>query len=79
MTDLAMIAAGETPMEVDRVSSFNSAVLGFAPLIFNLTSESGLKELLEACKQVWSNVDADPTILDKWVSQFGYTFLQSHE
>nr|XP_039257181.1 E3 ubiquitin-protein ligase rnf213-alpha-like [Styela clava] len=34
MCDLAMILAGENPMEVDRVSNLLGAVMGFAPLIF---------------------------------------------
>ena len=67
LIDLAMISAGEVQMEVDRVSCFNSAVMGFSPLIFNLYPDNGLDDLLEACQEVWENVRADPMILTKWV------------
>jgi len=69
MVDLAMISAGENAMEVDKVSCFNSAVMGFSPLLFNLYPDNGLDDLLEACQEVWENVKADPSILSKWVSQ----------
>ena len=80
MSDLAMISAGETPMEVDRVSCFLSAVMGFSPIIFDLPQDAGLKQLLEACKKVWENVERDKrelyereddqrrTLLQKWVT-----------
>ena len=68
MSDLAMISAGETPMEVDRVSCFLSAVNGFSAIIFDLPQDAGLKELLKACKQVWDNIDRDETLVKKWVS-----------
>ena len=77
MIDLAMISAGEVPMEVDRVSCFNSAVMGFSPLLFNLFPDNGLKDLLEACQEVWDNVRSDRSILDKWVgSEICSEFLQ---
>ena len=69
MVDLAMISAGEEPIEVDRVSCFNSAVMGFSPLVFNLRSNEGLTDLLSACEEVWENIKADPSILKKWVSR----------
>ena len=83
MSDLAMISAGETPMEVDRVSCFLSAVMGFSPIIFDLPQDAGLKEMLKACKEVFENVERDKkeqaekegdgkrkTLLQKWVSWF---------
>ena len=80
MIDLAMISAGEVPMEVDRVSCFNSAVMGFSPLLFNLFPDNGLKDLLEACQEVWDNVRSDLSILDKWVgSEICSEFLQFSE
>jgi len=67
MSDLALISAGETPMEVDRVSCFVSAVMGFSPLIFELDETAGWDEFYDACEQVWSNVRRDPKLPDKWV------------
>jgi len=67
MIDLCMVAAGEVPMEVDRVSCFNSAVMGFSPLVFNLNPNSGFDQLLAACYEVWENVANERTVLDNWV------------
>ncbi|XP_077967570.1 E3 ubiquitin-protein ligase rnf213-alpha-like isoform X2 [Styela clava] len=94
MCDLAMILAGENPMEVDRVSNLLGAVMGFAPLIFwpknvstnldnatvdeeseqtiqdveikEVETNTGLKDLLEKCNQVWGNYKGDKDILTKW-------------
>ena len=71
MSDLAMISAGETPMDVDRVSCFLSAVMGFSPLVFDLTEDAGLNELLTACRVVWENVERDDRLIKKWV---GFAF-----
>ena len=68
MIDLAMVAAGEVPMEVDRVSCLSSAVMGFSPLVFDLQPNSDFEELLKACEKVWENVANDRTVLNKWVS-----------
>ena len=68
MSDLAMISAGEEPMQMDRVSCFLSAVMGFSPLIFDLAPSDGLSQLLEACELVWENVDRDPSLIKKWVN-----------
>ena len=70
MIDLCMVAAGEVPMEVDRVSCFNSAVMGFAPLVFDLQPNGGFNQLLSACKEVWENVTNDPSVLENWVSGY---------
>jgi len=67
MSDLALISAGETPMEVDRVSCFVSAVMGFSPLIFELDETAGWNEFYKACEQVWNNVHRDAKLPDKWV------------
>ena len=80
MSDLAMIAAGEVPMEVDRVSCFSSAVIAFSPLLFGLNPTDGFQELLDSCKEVWENVENDKSILKKWVSIhcIYYFFLQDY-
>ncbi|XP_077976279.1 E3 ubiquitin-protein ligase rnf213-alpha-like isoform X2 [Styela clava] len=66
MCDLAMISAGETPYEVDIVSCLLSAVMGFAPLIFELDEEAGLNVLLDKCRAVWKNRNGDAKLMDKW-------------
>ena len=67
MCDLAMISAGETAVEIDKVSFFLSAVLGFSPLIFDLSENDGLEQLISACNKVWKSVEQDPTLVEKWV------------
>ena len=69
MCDLAMISAGETAIEIDKVSFFLSAVLGFSPLIFDLSENDGLEQLISACNKVWKSVEQDPTLVEKWVNK----------
>ena len=69
MCDLAMISAGETAVEIDKVSFFLSAVLGFSPLIFDLSENDGLEQLISACDKVWKSVEQDPTLVKKWVNK----------
>lgn len=67
MSDLAMISAGDNVEDVDRVSFFLSAVMGFAPLVFDLTENSGLEDVAKAIKTVWEQKTRDPSLLTKWV------------
>lgn len=71
LSDLAMISAGETPMEVDRVSCFLSAVMGFAPLIFDLDRSAGFHDLLDGLKHCTENI-IENNLIKKWVSVFLY-------
>ncbi|XP_022801884.1 E3 ubiquitin-protein ligase rnf213-alpha-like, partial [Stylophora pistillata] len=63
LVDLALISAGESDMETDRISSLHTSCLGFAPLIFDLieTQEQrvGFDQLMKACNPVWKAVEAD--------------------
>ena len=71
MSDLAMISAGDTALDVDKVACFNSAVMGFAPFLFDLRAEDGLVEVLQQLKNVWDYMQRDERILKKWVSSDG--------
>ena len=64
-----MISAGETAVEMDKVSFFLSAVLGFSPLIFDLSENDGLEQLISACNKVWKSVEQDPSLVKKWVNK----------
>nr|XP_018671622.1 LOW QUALITY PROTEIN: E3 ubiquitin-protein ligase rnf213-alpha-like [Ciona intestinalis] len=66
MSDLAMISAGGTPMEVDRVSCFLSAVMTFSSLLFDLNEQSGLTELMGSITRVWESKQNDKSIIEKW-------------
>ncbi|PFX17552.1 E3 ubiquitin-protein ligase RNF213, partial [Stylophora pistillata] len=63
LVDLALISAGETDMETDRISNLHTSCLGFAPLIFDLieTQEQkvGFDQLMKACNPIWKAVEAD--------------------
>ena len=67
LSDLAMINAGESAMDVQRVSCFLSAVKGFSPLIFDLPQNAGLAQLLETYQKVWENIERDESLVEKWV------------
>ena len=71
LVDLALITAGESDMETDRISSLHTSCLGFAPLIFDLKETKDHKvsfdQLMEACDPVWKAVEADKTLPKKLV------------
>jgi len=62
-----MISVGDTPLEVDRVACFNSAVMGFGPILFDLPQESDLERVLKAVHATWENKESDEKLLMKWV------------
>ena len=72
--DLAMISAGETDMEVDRVSCFHRAATGYAPFIFELKGNVGYRELLGMTQKVWKALETDADLPKKLVGSI-YTKL----
>ena len=72
LVDLALISAGESDMETDRISSLHTSCLGFAPLIFDLRESEDQKvnfdDLIKACDPVWKAVETDHTLPQKLVS-----------
>lgn len=67
--DLASISAGEGAMEVAKVKCLHAATTGYAPLIFNLDKACGSKIFLEKCELVWKELDSDPNLPKKLVSE----------
>ncbi|XP_072028229.1 E3 ubiquitin-protein ligase rnf213-alpha-like [Amphiura filiformis] len=63
--DLAMISAGETDIEVDRVSCFHRAATGYAPFIFELKDKAGYRELLNMTTKVWKALENDQHLPQK--------------
>ena len=73
LVDLAMISAeGQGDMEVAKVMCLNAAATGYAPLIYDLTTDMGFKEFLPLCQAVWHMLDVDPGLPKKFVSNLGY-------
>ena len=66
-----MIRAGESVGDIDRISCFFGAVMGFSSVIF-MPKDGGWRELREACQQVWENIERDKSIRDKWVCCSSY-------
>ncbi|KAJ7339375.1 hypothetical protein OS493_005769 [Desmophyllum pertusum] len=69
LVDLALISAGESPMETDRISSLHSSCLGFAPLIFDLRESEehrvNFDHLMKACDPVWKAMESDHKLPQK--------------
>jgi hypothetical protein len=60
LVDLAMITAeGQGDMEVSKVSCLHAAVLGFAPLIYELDDKCNFLRFLQKCQAVWKALEAD--------------------
>ena len=66
--DLMSIAAGESDLEVKRVSCFEASCQAFAPIIFDLNMKSGYSELLESGYKVLDAKKKDSKIIQKLVS-----------
>ncbi len=63
LVDLAMIrAAGQSDLEVGKVSCLLSAVTGYAPLIYDLQKNADYKQLLKCCSDVRRALDRDPEL-----------------
>ncbi|XP_053396018.1 E3 ubiquitin-protein ligase rnf213-alpha-like [Mercenaria mercenaria] len=60
--DLAFMSAGDVPMNIKKVQCLHSAVTGYAPLIFDLEQKAGHIELLDRCKIVWKELDANENL-----------------
>ncbi|XP_062858949.1 E3 ubiquitin-protein ligase rnf213-beta [Trichomycterus rosablanca] len=66
--DLASISAGENDMEIDRLASFDDAVMGYSPLLFFRNKNAGFEELIVRAQQVWDKLKEDeklPTKLEE--------------
>ncbi|XP_022806306.1 E3 ubiquitin-protein ligase RNF213-like [Stylophora pistillata] len=65
LVDLAMMSAGETDIETDRVSCVHTTALGFAPFIFDLDKDTSFGELIRTCESVWKEIEKDTSLLEK--------------
>ncbi|XP_053391302.1 E3 ubiquitin-protein ligase rnf213-alpha-like [Mercenaria mercenaria] len=59
------MSAGEEPMNIARVQCLHTAVTGYAPLIFDLKDDADFEELLQLCRNVWKELEANPSLPDK--------------
>ncbi|XP_052224866.1 E3 ubiquitin-protein ligase rnf213-alpha-like [Dreissena polymorpha] len=57
--DLALLSAGEEPINIAKVQCLYSAVMGYSPLIFDLEHDCDIKQLLEKCRLVWKELDTN--------------------
>lgn len=67
LVDLAMMSAGESDIETDRVSCLHTTALVFAPFIFDLDKCAGLSQLMDICESVWEHIKENVTLLEKLV------------
>jgi len=60
--DLAMMSAGDEPMNIKKVQCLHSAVIGYAPLIFDLRQTCDFQQLLDMFKIVFKEFEANPKL-----------------
>ncbi|XP_052765375.1 E3 ubiquitin-protein ligase rnf213-alpha-like isoform X1 [Mya arenaria] len=60
--DLAMMSAGEVPINITKVQCLHSSATGYAPLLFHIQEDFGYVELIEKCEEVWKNLDKNPKL-----------------
>lgn len=66
--DLATIPAGENDVDTDRIANFESAVMGYSPLLYSLPNHAGFEEFIICAQQVWDALDKDEKLIEKLVS-----------
>ena len=69
LVDLAMMSAGESDIETDRVSFLHSTALGFAPFIFDLKKDVGFCQLIRIFDAVWKEIEENKTLPKKLVKK----------
>ncbi|XP_068134511.1 LOW QUALITY PROTEIN: E3 ubiquitin-protein ligase RNF213-like [Hyperolius riggenbachi] len=63
--DLASISAGENDMDVDRVACFHDAVLGYAPLLYDVKPDFGFNSFMACLEKLWKALKSDPKLPKK--------------
>ncbi|KAG9270277.1 E3 ubiquitin-protein ligase rnf213-alpha-like [Astyanax mexicanus] len=63
--ELASISAGENAMDIGKVCCFRDAISASTPLIYQLSEESGIQDLLQAISKLTSALENDPKLKDK--------------
>ncbi len=73
--DNATISAGETDIEVGRVSDFYQSVTGYAPLILDLQVQTcSFEGFIRACKSVFDALERDPLIDERLIESSNENF-----
>ncbi|XP_029943449.1 E3 ubiquitin-protein ligase rnf213-beta [Salarias fasciatus] len=63
--ELASISAGDQDEHLDRVASFQDAVLGYGPLLYSLPPAAGFRAFMRCARQVWDALNRDHRLPDK--------------
>lgn len=66
--ELASISAGENIMDIDKVCNFRDAISAAAPVIYHLSEQSGIEELLQAINKLGRALESDRKLEEKLVS-----------
>ncbi|TRY96584.1 hypothetical protein DNTS_014460 [Danionella cerebrum] len=65
--ELASISAGENDADIDRLASFETAIMGYGPLLYSLPKDAGFEVFMDCTKPVWDTLDKDEKLLEKLV------------
>ncbi|XP_029944705.1 E3 ubiquitin-protein ligase rnf213-alpha-like isoform X2 [Salarias fasciatus] len=63
--DLTLISAGENDVDVDRVTCFHDAVLGYSSMLYELKPDSGFDAFIEVIKKLWRALENDNNLPKK--------------
>lgn len=74
LVDLAMMSAGESDIETDRVSYLHTTALGFAPFIFDLDKSADLSQLINVCERVWEEIKGNGLLPKQLVKYCFYCY-----
>lgn len=67
--ELASISAGENAMDIGKVCCFRDAISAAAPIIYQLSEESGIDKLLQAINKLGHALESDSDLESKLVSK----------
>ncbi|XP_077981926.1 E3 ubiquitin-protein ligase rnf213-alpha-like [Glandiceps talaboti] len=56
---ISLGAVGGDPVDMAKITVFQSAINGYAPLIYGLTAEDGWEAFIEKCQRTWESLGKD--------------------
>ncbi|TRY99007.1 hypothetical protein DNTS_034817 [Danionella cerebrum] len=59
--------SAENDADIDRLASFETAIMGYGPLLYSLPKDAGFEVFMDCTKPVWDTLDKDEKLLEKLV------------
>ncbi|XP_006822899.2 E3 ubiquitin-protein ligase rnf213-alpha-like [Saccoglossus kowalevskii] len=64
-TTLLLMAVGDSPTDIGKVTTYQSALNGYSPLLFQLPTTAGWTEFNNVCNSLWKALSSDNKLPEK--------------